>query len=83
MMMDIEEEKGAEEQPRKRYKGRTPGAKNVKPAKGGGKRSYTAEQAERKNELRRKRRLVVPAAKASDVQQVERMVMMKGNAVIS
>ena len=81
--MNIEEEKGAEEQPRKRYKGRTPGAKNVKPAKGGGKRDYSDEQKARKLELRRKSRLAEKAAKTGDLQQVERMVMMKGNAVIS
>jgi hypothetical protein len=66
-MMDLEEEKGAEEQPRKKPKGRPPGSKNVIPAKGGGKRTYTAEQAERKNELRRKRTLADKAAKASDL----------------
>ena len=82
-MIDIEEEKGGEEPPRKKYKARTPGSKNVKPAKGDQKRDYSDEQKARKLELRRKSRLAEKAAKTGDLQQVERMVMMKGNAVIS
>jgi hypothetical protein len=64
-MIQIEEEKGGEEQPRKKKKGRPPGSKNHIPAKSGQKRTYTKEQAERKNELRRQRRLVAKEAKIS------------------
>ena len=81
--MNIEEEKGAEDQPRKKHKGRIPGAKNRIPAKGDQKRTYTAEQKEHKKELRKKRALADTAAKAADLQQVQRMMIRHGNAVIS
>jgi hypothetical protein len=50
-MMGIEEEKGAEDQPRKKHKGRIPGAKYRIPAKGDQKRDYSDERKARKLEL--------------------------------
>ena len=69
-MMAIEEDTTAEEQLRKKQKGRLPGAKNRIPAKGSSKRTYTKEQADRKNELRRQRRVVEKTAKVTDLQKV-------------
>jgi len=65
--MAIEEDTAAEEQPRKKQKGRLPGAKNRIPAKGSSKRTYTKEQADRKLELRRKSRSLEKAAKTAQV----------------
>ena len=74
--MEIEEEKVREEQSRVKKKGRPPGSKNHIPAQSGQKRTYTKEQAERKNELRRHRRLDAKVAQclmACDCDVVLRM----------
>ena len=82
-MIDIEEEKGGEEPPRKKHKGIIPGAKNRIPAKGDQKRDYSDEQKARKLERRRKSRLADKAAKEADLQKVQRSMKGSGNVVIS
>jgi hypothetical protein len=82
-IMVIEMKKVREEQSRGKKKGRPPGSKNHIPAQSGQKRTDTKEQAERKNKLRRQRRLVAKIAKISDVQEVERMLNDDGNAAMT